>query len=405
MPSAELSKIYKNTLDKAGLSIDKCSKEYWASFLKITQDVNKAQYRNLHLRSDSEIDKLATGLSLAGGDWNYRIQQLVPSIVDSAHQCLRGLQSKTASQLKMPTDAELFFGEYPTGRFNAQVEKVDCGFLILINRGLPELISQMGELLSECRPAFNDKDLWENRVAGAANYASAIAKKYRTESGFVFLEGDQNLRTDKNALDKLLNDWVLEATLAFVVSHEIAHIVLNHLDAGRNSLTLGTPKTHLVKPRFWREELSADSLGALILEIWAARKILNQKLDEDHALLFLSHCLFAPFFFFDCERLILTASGGETPRHIADPDEHPPASLRQLSILELWRTKSKSHKYFLTKTNRYRRFFKCVRRRIDLTRITAGNNIGLNATVGGVEDLKELLLKLAKQHGFGDRSR
>jgi hypothetical protein len=282
MPRSELITAYRDLLDEHGLSVAQWSEDHWIGYLSVAQNVKRTQIANLPEPDQQKIYVTAAELARNGGVWNTRFQKLVPSILAAAHDCLEAVNVSTGRTLKVPKSEDLFFGEFPTSDFNARAGKVGEGYLILVNSGLADLLSQSCELLSVARRFSSEVDTPAEALIHCAKNATAIARKYNNNWSYVVLQ-NASWQFNETAADLMINDWTLEAMLAFVIAHEVSHVLLGHCEGKGNGLTLGNPGVHAIPSHAWRLELSADTLGVLVLERWCAHAIQRSKLPEEAA--------------------------------------------------------------------------------------------------------------------------
>ena len=397
MPSDELVKEYHRLLTARGLSLSTTTREQYIEIISTEQAAAQARFSDLPALSSSSLEQAASDLARFGGTWNYRIQQLVPRVLQATRLCLMDLSQPSEVTLNMPTEETLFFGEYPTTLFNAQVRPARGGYLVLINTGLPEFVSHMSEALSQARPGHGDSPFSNERLTGTVRLVTALARKYVTRSSFVYLKENTGLRNDLNMFDRFANRVVLQGVLTFVVAHEIAHVILKHCNPGDGWISFEMPRAGTQMSPEWKMEFSADSLALRILERWCVLEVEAQKLSDNASETLIAHTLFAPFFFFECERFVSAYTGGEkAEKH----GEHPPSLLRQRCLITAINSRSDAHRSLMASTRLYRRFLRRVRALMCEMKVAGTLEAAIDTEQGDVEDLKSLLVRLARENGF-----
>jgi hypothetical protein len=358
MTSPSLLRSYQEALAEAGLSLHSFDENYCLSYLNLVDELREIQVEGYQSASEEKKRRLAAELAACGGFWNHRIQKVATSVFDVTERFIEVLSSMTGFKLSAPSASALFIGEFPTREFNAEARLVEGGYLVLMNEGLPDLLQQKSRILTYARRY--DPGSGSEVVTATARLCRGLCERYWTKSGFVVLSPEPNLPRP-SAVDAVLNDWVFDSMLAFIVAHEIAHVALRHHHPGEIKLC-GTAAINRVDNFNWQMELAADSMGLMILREWARLRVIEtsktEHIHDDWFLPLWNHSLYAPFFFFECERFLSIT-------HDIDADigssTHPPAAMRQRFAMNLLRSHSEFDRWSLGENKRYRRFTRDLR--------------------------------------------
>lgn len=396
MPSPELVAEYHALMRAAGLSLAQIDEETWLKILRTSAAVTRSRAPDMAAQDEQQLRADARELAKNGGIWNTRFQRLVPGVLQAANSCIGELAAETGHALRIPEPDNLFFGEFPTGDFNAHVRPARTGYLVLVNTGLAELFSQCCSLLSPARRFADHQGSAAEMTHSAAEFVVAIARKYHARSSWVAVSGGLRGFQETKA-DVRSNEWTLEAMLAFVVAHEISHVILQHCDASSRDLMMGASTFSLKAPTSWKREISADTLGTLILEHWCV-DVLSRAMPPEEASTLLADAFMAPLFFLECEKLISTADGFDSGGDAAS-STHPPSAMRQRFVVDVLRSRSQGHKHLLRATSGQRKFVREVRRLVAEWRDngTLGN---VKSFTGSVEDGMDFLLQIAEVNGL-----
>ena len=169
----------------------------------------------------------------------------------------KAISARPAYANKLPMD--IFVGEFPTGRINAEAVRVNGGCLVLVDSGALVVIQQVTAFLADGdREHPGDREANQACVDGIVEVLDAYLK-----FGDPFF-GPKPLTGGLNSLIALhLN----EATLRFVVAHEYGHVLAGHFDANQNAEEQIETRAGAVSTlrKEWDQELEADTIAYKLL--------------------------------------------------------------------------------------------------------------------------------------------
>jgi len=396
MPRDQLIAEYKNLLSERGLSLCNTDEDRWVEILSCTEEVKHAKATDVPAHDENWLRAAARELVRYGGIWNFRIQNLVPGVILATERCLAELNIEEKMNLRVPSADDLFVGEFPTDHFNAVAKRAtsDPGYLILINSGLCELLAVICQMISIAQPPGNPDCLQPACVTAGARSIIGLARKYQTRSSFVAVPGGWT-SSKMRPFDHVISDWMHISMLAFVISHELSHIILRHGDPSAQPVPWGGPAILSLPSKKWREELSADALAILILQFWCAHSFEIGRVPSLPQNILVTYLLFAPVFFFDCENLLKSALG--CSQETRSTSEHPTATMRQRFLLDQLRCFTPEHRIFVQAARSYRLFFRRIRTTINQM-WKDGSISQVETRCGDVDDAKIYMSKLLSEY-------
>ena len=83
MPSNELLNEYHQLLAAEGLSSSRTTTEQWIQILSTEQAVAATRFHGLRPVEPERVASIASHMARFGTLWNFRIQQLVPDVVEA----------------------------------------------------------------------------------------------------------------------------------------------------------------------------------------------------------------------------------------------------------------------------------------------------------------------------------
>ncbi|MDQ6883586.1 MAG: ImmA/IrrE family metallo-endopeptidase [Candidatus Dormibacteraeota bacterium] len=189
------------------------------------------------------LARLATVRQRKGPFLGDRLPHLQP-VLDGQARAL----FDAAHRLGVSFPFDIFVGLYPTGEFNAHVQPVAGGALLLVNAGLMDLLFCVLKANLAASGSDQDPPLLKDRQT-----AMVLAETFNA-----YLYGDGSLlawplpRLDSNRESFL--GFVLRAGELFVIAHELGHIACGHVRlpqrSGAQAEVQLTPETELEADAF-----------------------------------------------------------------------------------------------------------------------------------------------------------
>jgi len=183
---------------------------------------------------------------------------------------------------------ETYVNEFPTGLFNAQAFRVDAGAVVLINAGLARLAYAMAKLFSASINIGTDAQGGSNFRGDGTDIASSPGQDVSgiiAELVAAYLAGGEAESARRLPVMTGVRG-VLVTTLTikleeFVLAHEYAHIVANHLTSDRHALCRTPVGDIEVVKKSVQEELEADDIALRIVladyrEVFKAPALLSR---------------------------------------------------------------------------------------------------------------------------------
>jgi hypothetical protein len=156
----------------------------------------------------------------------------------------------------------IYFGEFPLVDFNAHAMRTDNGYLCLIHGGLRRLLHQISMiatlLLCDDSSEFHQANTPEMRQIIAANGAYAAYQCYIGSTNEPMFFPD--LRT---TFRDVTCSHLVASMKAFLVAHEIGHIVLGHLDGGSQLDQSDKPDDPSYRAEFDADDYAQNALFVL----------------------------------------------------------------------------------------------------------------------------------------------
>jgi|SRR2546423_1696287 len=166
---------------------------------------------------------------------------------------------------------EVFVGDFPTSSFNAQACRVRGGALLLINRGLTDLIWHIAKIFSiSINVVYRSKDQTiPTHTVKASTFSEEQTTIALAEVVLAYL-----LRGSPHAVRPLpeqgkfrtaIVTFLMEACARFAVAHEFGHVIDGHLNSAKSILAeTAVRKIELVKKDWW-QEFMADQIAVQIM--------------------------------------------------------------------------------------------------------------------------------------------
>jgi len=174
-----------------------------------------------------------------------------------AEEVEKAISARPAYSHQLPLD--VFVGEFPTGRINAEAVRVDGGYLVLVDSGALVVIQQVAEFLVDGDPDHpDDREANRGTVDGIVDVLDAYL-----EHGDPFF-GPRPLT---GGLQSLLKLHLREATQRFIVAHEYAHILAGHFNQNQGAVEPVETRAGVTDTlrKEWAQELEADTIGYKLL--------------------------------------------------------------------------------------------------------------------------------------------
>ena len=252
--------------------------------------------------------------SVRGAGWvNLVLREVLSPLADEQQQQMRDI---------------VFAGEFPTGDYNAQIVRVpdEKRYVILVNVGLLALLHDVAKVIvfSEWPRAGNGSPELPNGTISAGEALDNEGRGYFRDLIRNYAEFGDCVRPRKRfapcGKPNLVSDLLAWGAYRFVLAHEIAHVVLGHLDhAEAATITVrgsGVKIPVLNKPM--KEELYADTLGGQILMAALFKKWKSRSLEAPM-------WYAGPFFFLGLADILEKALSLES-------STHPPARVRCMAL-------------------------------------------------------------------------
>lgn len=169
----------------------------------------------------------------------------------------------------------VFAGEFPTGDYNALIAKVpdEKRYVILMNVGLLALLHDVAKVIvfSEWPKGGNGSAELPTGTSPSGESLDKEGREYFRDVIRNYVEFENYVRPPRrfapSGKTNLVADLLAWAAYRFVLAHEIAHVVLGHLDhAEAGVITVRGSEVKIpVLNKPMKEELYADTLGGQIL--------------------------------------------------------------------------------------------------------------------------------------------
>ena len=197
----------------------------------------------------------------------------------NANDFLSWMTSQLLTELReigteIPED--LFVGNFPMKSFNAQARRAGKGFLVLIESGIFDLLERLPNII------FRETPDSERR----RDFAKAIIDfcKYGQTPSIESVDHPSLQGEGAGSVNRLISQLITAAE-EFIISHEVAHCVLGHLQDGTKSAfpIKGTESSVEIISKSEFQEHQAD--------LWAAEKLYlrSRRLGDPESAALLAH--------------------------------------------------------------------------------------------------------------------
>lgn len=218
----------------------------------------------------------------------------------------------------LPCDMAL--GTLPTGQVNAcAIRAPRGGVVIAINEGLPAFLVRMTSIVTPVVQDWADGDVEKGLShldrgglgLNALHFIDALAEFVAHKSI------DRSSVYHRAGKHTQLGALLFDTALMFVVAHEYAHLMLNHVpEAGPKGRVIESIEVEEL-PRSWQQELDADKFGLLTT--------LSYNGSKDFRFLHAYLGIDVLFSFFSVVEQTIGA---------VEPGSHPPSTMRQRAMRE-----------------------------------------------------------------------
>ncbi|MFC1898374.1 hypothetical protein ACFLYJ_02260 [Candidatus Cloacimonadota bacterium] len=214
-------------------------------------------YAQNNLNLEKSIDEMYNEYKSSVSDHGYYTGSEVKLVLDAC------------KELGYKFDKNIFFGDFPTGDFNANVRPTQNGYLCLINNGLKRLLYNLPYAWFS---AFNQKTLSKSFLTPQNKDKNKLYKAFAKTIWSINEYHISNKHTNAFDFDSeydtmcFINVNNLNLALkSFVVAHEVGHVISGHLDKSTlHAITYGNRSFHTLK-RSHEQEYEADMIAQVIL--------------------------------------------------------------------------------------------------------------------------------------------